>query len=134
MVYDNGAGRLGGLVFASGLGILIAVIDRLAPFGDDSGPFTVLLWLVSSGGLGFAMPNRPWRWALTVGPWLPAMYLVLRTLGIHAPIHPETYPTCLILIPVSLVACGLGAYVGALLRRLVGPLSRSGERASRAST
>jgi hypothetical protein len=112
---------------ASGLGIAIALIDRAAPFGDDSAQFTVFLWLVCSGLLGFVMPRRPWLWAVAVGPWLPAMYLVLQVLGLHAPIQPNTYTTSLILIPISLAVCAVGAYAGALARRIIRPPSRAAE-------
>jgi hypothetical protein len=112
---------------ASALGILIAVQDRAAPFGDDSAKFTVLLWLISSGLFGFIMPRRPWVWAIAVGPWLPAMDLVLQALGLSAPIHPNTFSTSLILIPVSLGVCAVGAYAGALARRIILPPSRAGE-------
>jgi hypothetical protein len=113
------------VVVASGLGIGIALIDGSAPFGDDSAQFTVFLWLVSSGLLGFVKPRRPWLWAVAVGPWLPMMYLVLQVLGLHAPINPNTYTTSLILIPISLGVCALGAYAGALARRIILPPSRS---------
>jgi hypothetical protein len=110
---------------ASGLGILIGLVDRAEPFGDDSTLSTIALWLACSGLLGFAMPRRPWLWAVSVGPWLPAMYLVLLALGFHDPLHPNnTYTTGLILIGLSLVVCAVGAYAGALVRRIIGPPSR----------
>lgn len=115
------------IALASGLGIAIALIDRAAPFGDDSAQFTVFLWLLCSGLLGFVMPRRPWLWAVAVGPWLPAMYLVLQVLGLHAPIKPDTLTTSLILIPISLAACAVGAYAGALARRILLPPSRATE-------
>jgi hypothetical protein len=113
------------IAVASGLGIAIALTDRVAPFGDDSAQFTSFLWLVSSGLLGFIMPRRPWLWAVAVGPWLPAMYLVLRVLGLHAPIQPNSVTTSLILIPISLAVCAVGAYAGALARRIIKPPSRA---------
>ena len=113
------------LVVASGLGIAIAMTDRAAPFGDDSAMFTSFLWLVSSGLLGFIMPRRPWLWAVAIGPWLPAMYLVLQVLGLPAPIQPNSVTTSLILVPISLAVCAAGAYAGALARRIVRPPSRA---------
>ena len=53
--------------------MLLNHTSGLAPFGDDTGQFTVFLWLVSSGLLGFVMPRRPWLWAVSIGPWLPLM-------------------------------------------------------------
>ncbi len=112
---------------ASALGIVIAVQDKAAPFGDDSGQFTVFLWLVSSSLLGFVMPRRPWLWAVCIGPWLPVMYLVLQALGWHVPIHPNTATTALILLPISLGVCAVGAYAGALARRILRPPSSLAE-------
>lgn len=127
MMQDSWYSRTIAVAVASGLGIVIAVQDQAAPFGDDSAQFTVFLWLVSSSLLGFCMPRRPWLWAVTIGPWLPLMYLVLQVLGWQAPIHPNTSTTGLILIPVSLIVCAVGAYGGALARRIILPPSRSAE-------
>src|SRR5262245_40322228 len=78
MNQDTWFSRTIAVAVASGLGIAIAMQDKAAPFGDDSSQFTVLLWLVTSGLLGFIMPRRPWLWTVSVGPWLPAMYLALQ--------------------------------------------------------
>jgi hypothetical protein len=102
---------------ASAFGVLIAVVDVAAPFGDDSAKATLLLLVIFSGLLGFLLPLDPWRWALAVGFWLPLGHVVLHTLGLHDTINPNTYGTILLLIPVSLVACSLGAYAGAFVRR-----------------
>ena len=112
------------IAIASGLGIMVALVDRATPFGDDSSKSTIVLWLACSGLLGLAMPVRPWRWALLVGPWLPATYLVLHVLGSPAPINPNTVNGILILLPFSLTVCALGAYAGAMARRFIVPPSR----------
>ncbi len=122
-----GVERTIGLAVASGLGILIALVDQAAPFGDDSSKSTILLWLACSGLLGFALPRSPWLWAVSVGPWLSAMYLILHALGLHSPIKPDTYTTGLLLMGVSLVICAVGAYAGALVRRIIWPPSHSVE-------
>jgi hypothetical protein len=119
--------RMISLLVASGLGILIALVDRAEPFGDDSSKSTILLWLVCSGMLGFALPRSPWLWAVSVGPWLPATYLSLHALGLHSPIKPDTYMSGFLLMGVSLVVCAVGAYAGALVRRSVWPPSQSVE-------
>jgi len=122
-----GVERTIGLAVASGLGILIALVDRAEPFGDDSSKSTILLWLACSGLLGFALPRSPWLWAVSVGPWLSAMYLILHALGLHSPIKPDTYTSGLLLMGVSLVVCAVGAYAGAMVRRIVRPPSQSVE-------
>jgi hypothetical protein len=116
-----------GLAVASGLGILIALVDRAEPFGDDSSKSTILLWLACSGVLGFALPRSPWLWAVSVGPWLSAMYLIRHALGLHSPIKPDTYTSGLLLMGVSLVVCAVGAYAGALVRRVIRPPSQPAE-------
>jgi hypothetical protein len=104
---------------ASGLGILVGVIDQVAPFGDDSSKLTILLWLLASGSLGFVMPRRPWQWGTLVGPWLTLIHLLVHALGLPDSIHPNTYAAILLLFPVSLAVCFVGAHGGALARRLV---------------
>lgn len=103
---------------ATGTGLLTAV-DKAAPFGDDTSQFTVFLWLVFSGLLGFAVPRRPWRWAVLMGPWLPLTHLLVHAMGLPDSIRPNTYTAILILVPVSLAVCSLGVYAGAFARRLV---------------
>ncbi len=99
-------------------------IDVVAPFGDDSSKLTILLWLLSSGGLGFVMPRRPWRWALLMGPWLSLTHLIVHASGLPDSIHPDTYAIMLLLAPMSLAACSVGAS-GALARRVVAEPSPS---------
>jgi len=115
------------IAVASRLGILVALIDRATPFGDDSSKSTILLWLACSGLLGFAAPGRPWRWALLVGPWLPAMYLLFHFLGAANPIHPDTYTSSLMLMLFSLAICAVGAYAGAMAQRIIRPPSLTAE-------
>jgi hypothetical protein len=84
-----------------------------------------VLWLLFSGSLGFASPRRPWLWAVLIGPWLSLKNLVLRVAGRPGWVHPSTYTTILVLLPVSLIVCSVGAYGGAWLRRTFLPPERS---------
>ena len=93
MTLDARRSEAAAFVIPSALGLLIAAIDRAAPFGDDSAQFTLLLWLLACGLLGFARPERPWRWAVLVGPWLSLVGLMRHMLGRPGPIHPESYTT-----------------------------------------
>jgi hypothetical protein len=102
---------------AVALGLLVAWFDVAAPFGDDTEKGTIFLWLGSCGGLGVLQPRRPWRWALLVGPWVAVAHLVRHALGLPDSVHPNTYTTILLLVPVSLAVCLLGAYGGSLLAR-----------------
>jgi hypothetical protein len=108
---------------AIALGLATAAFDSAAPFGDDTAKVTLSLWAASAGSLGLAFPRRPWRWAVLVGPWTPALYLMLYALGrpdksFHPiRIDPDTTATALVLIPLSLAVCAAAAYAGAVVRR-----------------
>ncbi len=125
MKHDMRSSQAAAMAIAAVLGLLIAALDRASLFGDDSAQFTALLWLLSSGLLGFALPRRPWLWASLIGPWLSLTNSVLHVLGLPGSVHPDTYLTILILLPLSLAVCLLGAYVGALARRALQPPSPS---------
>jgi hypothetical protein len=86
-----------------------------------------LLWLACSSLLGFVMPLRPWVWPICVGPWLGILGLVLHALRLPEQVKPDTYNTGLILIALSLVVCAVGAYGGALARRIIWPPARRAE-------
>jgi hypothetical protein len=117
MKHDSRASQALAIVIASISGLVIAALDRAAPFGDDSAKLTLLLWLLASGLLGFARPRRPWLWAVLIGPWLSLTNLVRHVLGLPGSVHPDSYRTILLLLPLSLAVCSLGAYGGALARR-----------------
>jgi hypothetical protein len=122
------------IAVASGSGMVIAAVDRAAPFGDDSAQFTVLLWLACSSVLGFAMPRRPWLWAVCVGPWLGMLGVVLHVVGSPAHLNPDSYSTSLIVMALSLAVCAVGAYGGALVRRVTWPPARPAEALPHART
>jgi hypothetical protein len=108
-------------VVAAVLGLLVALADVWSPFGDDSAKSTILLWLVCSGVLGFARPERPWRWAFSMGPWLPLTHLVRHGFGVTGPVHPGTTSSFLLLLALSIAVCSGGAYTGAAARQIFGP-------------
>jgi hypothetical protein len=110
-------------VVAVGLGLLVAAIDRAEPFGDDSAKSTIVLWLAAGAVLGFARPRRPWRWALLIGPMVPAAYLTLHVLGRARIAPPNNVATFLVLVPISIAVGMLGAYTGAWGRRAIWPPS-----------
>jgi hypothetical protein len=123
MKHDSRTSQAIAMVFASISGLVIAALDRASFFGDDSAQFTVFLWLLASGLLGFTRPRRPWLWAVLIGPWLSLTNLVRHVLGLPGSVHPDTYTTILLLLPLSLAICSLGAYGGALARRALLPPS-----------
>jgi hypothetical protein len=98
------------------LGLFVAWFDVRAPFGDDTSKGTVLLWLVFGGSLGFLWPRQSWRWAASLGPWVPAIHLLRHVWGLPDSINPNNYATILLLVPVSLAVCLIGSFGGSLLR------------------
>lgn len=105
MAHDSKVGDALAAVVATGLGVLIALIDRGSPFGDDSAKFALVLLFAAGMTLGLARPRRPWRWSLCVGVWLPALFAL----------NGGTKPYLLLLI--SLGVSTLGALAGAIFRR-----------------
>ncbi|MGA9365716.1 MAG: hypothetical protein WBW16_15245 [Bacteroidota bacterium] len=91
-------------IIAVGLGVLIGWIDS-RPTWDDTG-ITVAMVLGVTSILGFAMPSRAWVWALAVGVFVPLWNIVLN----------NSYAAVF-----ALVVAFIGAYAGAVLRRLLLP-------------
>ena len=91
------------MLAAAGFGLLIALVDT-SPGWDDTG-ITVLTLLLISGAFAAANQKRPWLWALLVGAWVPVLNVALS----------GNYGAWLALVPAF-----MGAYVGALARKLLG--------------
>jgi hypothetical protein len=91
------------LVLAAGLGIAIAWIDS-RPTWDDSG-ITAGLLVLTAAVFGALRPAKPWLWGLAVGVWIPLIGVGHR--------NPGTL--------LALAAALFGAYLGALLRKALGP-------------
>ncbi len=100
------------------VGLGIGLLDVSAPWGDDSAKLTILLWLVGAGVLGFLYPAQAWRWAPVVGLGVPAVHFLLHVLRMPDSLNPNTLWTILILVPVSVAVCLMGAYAGVLVRRV----------------
>jgi hypothetical protein len=91
------------LVIASLAGIAIAYIDS-RPTWDDAGVTAGAMALVAAA-LGLLGPERPWRWALAVGLWIPAYALV------HTPAPGSIAMLVVLIFPLA------GAYLGRVARR-----------------
>ena len=93
------------------LGILIGYVDS-RPTWDDTGVTVVSLFLVTAA-FGALAPQRPWRWALCVGVWIPLFEMPGANYGSL----------------MALVIAFLGAYTGAsggsfIRRRRLGMANR----------
>ena len=93
------------IVLALGIGLLITWVDS-RPGWDDTGITAGVILLVCAG-LGMAMPERAWLWALLVGAGIPLVGILLH----------QNYPSLL-----ALVIAFIGTYLGVAVRKVVGVL------------
>jgi hypothetical protein len=100
--------------------LLIALVGAAfagwVDFNNDEPQAAVLVILVLTFLLGYALPGRAWLWAIIVALGLPAVYLMARSLGYQpkSPPSPGWYASLLALIPAF-----IGAYAGALGRTIL---------------
>ena len=83
-------------------GAAIAIVDA-QPTWDDTG-VTAGAMAIAAAGFGFLGPQRPWRWALAVGLWIPAHAFV------RAPALGALALLLVVLFPLA------GAYAGRAIR------------------
>ena len=101
-----------GVLFGLSAGILeITVGDLLA---------TALFVLVSTMVLGFLRPQRPWRWIVVVGVFVPLMRLTAYLVMTQKPYRAQVWESGL-----GFVTGTAGSYCGALARKGVDELFRS---------
>ena len=91
-------------VIANLLGVLICWIDS-RPTWDDTGVTAAMVFGVAAFP-GFAMPDRPWIWGLSVGIWIP-LWSILLTNNVTA--------------ILALVVAFVGAYGGVFTRKIFLP-------------
>ena len=95
-------------LFAIFLGMLTAWLDAGA-----SEVLPIILLLFAFGAfLGFARPEKPWRWALLLGIWVPLGWLLAAALGIRDWKKIELIGAAVPFIPAL-----AGSYLGALVHR-----------------
>ena len=88
---------------------------------DDTGILAGIL-LCLAVPFGFIEPRQAWRWGVLLGLGVPCWYFLRVGLGITPP--DTTQPAFAFFIP--LLPALLGAYAGALLRRIVLPPTVAG--------
>jgi len=96
---------------AVAIGVAIAYVDS-RPHWDDAG-IVACAMLIAAAVLGLIGPQRPWRWALAVGIWIP-LYALARTGS----------PGALAMF-IVLAFPAVGAYSGMALRRVLTPAGPS---------
>jgi len=98
------------------LGVCAGVLDVMA--GDLL--LTALFVLCSTMLLGGLRPERPWRWILTVGMFVPVVQLLAYAFLTQKPYPAQIYESCL-----GFLTGIAGAYSGAVGRKVWGELFKS---------
>jgi hypothetical protein len=76
--------------------------------------FTAMLVLAPCMLLGALRPQRPWRWVLVIGVFVPVVELVAYLIMMQKPYRAQVYESFLAFLP------GIaGAYGGSILRRVI---------------
>jgi hypothetical protein len=127
VVFVRGATLQRGLLLGLLVALLFAVWTGYTDTHNDEVQAPLLLLLVATGSLGFAVPRRAWLWALLLGLSVPSAEYIALAVGYRLPCHPgyicppptvvSTAQTFFVLIPAF-----LGAYAGAFGRWLLGRL------------
>ena len=99
-----------GSVLGIGAGVLDVKVGDLL--------LTALFVLASTMLLGALRPQRPWRWILVVGVFVPILQLLAYLFLTQKPYRAQLYESCL-----GFLTGIAGAYGGAVLRRLLSELS-----------
>ena len=89
---------------AVAVGLSLGYVDS-RPGWDDTGITAGLLFIVAAA-LGALAPERPWLWALCIGPWVPVFGILTRS----------NYGSAM-----AIAFAFAGAYGGMLLRRAFMP-------------
>jgi hypothetical protein len=95
------------------LGIAAGVLDVKA----SDLLLTALFVLASTMLLGALRPERPWRWILVVGVFVPVLHLLAYLFLTEKPYPAQIYESCL-----GFLTGVAGAYGGSVLRRLLNEL------------
>lgn len=85
---------------------------------------TSLVVLISTMSLGFACPERPWRWTLVVGLIVPVVMLIANALHYY-----ETLTRAGLAGSILIMLPGIaGAYGGAVGRKFIGVMFQGKEK------
>lgn len=112
-----GSGNDGDTI-AYALGVLLGIGAGVLDVKAGDLLLTALLVLVSTMLLGALRPDRPWRWILVVGVFVPIMQLLAYLFLTEKPYPAQLYESCL-----GFLTGIAGAYGGSVLRRLFNELS-----------
>lgn len=103
------------LLIAALSGLAISALDTFAIHGEISPILIVLLLLLVTVSLGITSGRRRWIAAGLVWFCLPAAHLIKHLLNLPDSLHPNTYPSILMLAAFSLAVCLGGTAIGAAI-------------------
>ena|SRR5258708_31244495 len=102
------------------LGVLLGLCSGILEVTVGDLLATALFVLVSTMVLAFIRPQRPWRWILLLGPFVPMARLAAYFLLTQKPYRAQIWESGL-----GFVTGTAGAYCGALARKGVDELFRT---------
>ncbi len=102
------------------LGVLLGLCSGILEVSAGDLLATALFVLISTMVLAFIRPQRPWRWILVVGVFVPIMRLAAYFVLTQKPYRAQIWESGL-----GFVTGTAGSYCGALARRGVDELFRA---------
>ena len=101
------------------VGAAIAAVDNFAFNGEVSPIVVVAILFAATITAGFLREKLGLATAAAIWICVPAVHLTKHILGLPDTLHPNTYPSILMLAVFSLVVVAAGTGCGLLIRRLV---------------
>jgi CDP-diglyceride synthetase len=96
-------------------GAIIVYIDNFAFQGEVSPIVIVMMLLVSTITFGAIWKWQAWIAALAIWICVPMAHVVKHLLGLPDTLHPNTYPSILLLALFTLVVSAIGFFFGTFL-------------------
>jgi hypothetical protein len=108
------------LTLSTGLlaGIMIAVLDNFAAYGEVSPALIVFFLLIASAGAAVIWDTSGWITAAITWIFLPFAQLIRQFFGLPDTLHPATYASILKIAMFSMVITAAGTATGILIRRM----------------
>jgi hypothetical protein len=105
-----------GFGFAGGAALVY--VDNYAFGGEVSPIIVVAMLLAATAASGVTWGRRGWVAAIATWACVPLAHLAKHFLGLPDTLHPNTYPSILLLAAFTLVVATVGTACGVLVRRL----------------
>jgi len=100
-------------------GLVIVWVDHVPSAGEVSPIVVVGLLLAVTTTFGGLWGSRAWPASATAWVSVPLAHVVKHVLGLPDTLHPNTWPSILMLAGFTLLVAGLGSGVGRVLHGLL---------------